>query len=158
MKGENTSILNEQQKQAIAGLGRRFSDATIFLHEAIAQKAGLTVTDHKYLGLIMQKGPMTAGELSKLTMLTTGAITGLVDRLEKKKLVKRQFDKSDRRKIIIVPNFENASKLLGAVQTQLRTRIIDMISTFSDDELNVIEKYLQMTIDVMNEITADIKK
>jgi DNA-binding MarR family transcriptional regulator len=154
---EKNRVLNEQQKQAIAGLGRQFSDATIFLHEAIAQKGGLTVTDHKFLGLIMQKGPMTAGELSKLSKLTTGAITGLVDRLEKKKLVKRQFDKSDRRKIIIVPNFENATKLFGAVQTQLRTRIFDMISTFSDDELNVIERYLQMTIEVMNEITGDIK-
>src|SRR5579864_1356120 len=102
-----TRTLNEQQKQAIAGLGRRFSDATIFLHEAIAQNAGLTATDHKYLGLIMQKGPVTAGQLSKLSGLTTGAITGLVDRLEKKKLVKRQFDKSDRRKIIIVANVAN---------------------------------------------------
>jgi DNA-binding MarR family transcriptional regulator len=152
-----TRILYEQQKGAIAGLGRRFSDATIFLHEAIAQKAGLTVTDHKYLGLIMQKGPITAGELSKLSKLTTGAVTGLVDRLERKKLVNRQFDKSDRRKIIIVPNVENTTKLFGALQTLLRKRIFDMISTFSDDELNVIEKYLQMTIDVMSEITADIK-
>jgi len=150
-------VLNEQQKQAIASLGRRFSDATIFLHEAIAHRGGLTVTDHKYLGLIMQKGPMTAGELSQLAGLTTGAITGVVDRLEKKKLVKRQFDKSDRRKIIIVPNLENATKLFGGVQTQLRTRIFNMIATFSDDELNVIERYLQMTIDVMDEITVDIK-
>ena len=77
--------LNEQEKRKIVNLGRGFSDATIFLHEAIAQKAGLSTTDHKYLGLIMQKGPITAGEFSKLTGLTTGAITGLVDRLEKKK-------------------------------------------------------------------------
>ncbi|WP_456243008.1 hypothetical protein [Spirosoma soli] len=32
---------------------------------------------------------MTAGELSNLTGLTTGAITGLIDRFEKKQLVKR---------------------------------------------------------------------
>src|SRR5260221_7736536 len=96
--------LNEQQKQAISELGRKFSDATIFLHEAIAQKAGLTGADRKYLGLLMKKGATTAGELSKLTGLTTGAVTGLIDRLEKKKLARRQFDKTDRRKIIIVPN------------------------------------------------------
>jgi DNA-binding MarR family transcriptional regulator len=39
---------------------------------------------------------MTAGELSNLTGLTTGAVTGLIDRLEKKKLVKRQFAEDDR--------------------------------------------------------------
>jgi DNA-binding MarR family transcriptional regulator len=42
---------------------------------------------------------MTAGELSKMTGLTTGAVTGLIDRLEKKKLIQRQFDKDDRRKV-----------------------------------------------------------
>ncbi len=54
------------------------------MHEAIAKSAGLTGTDHKYLGLIIQHGEMTAGKLSKLTGLTTGAITGLIDRLEKR--------------------------------------------------------------------------
>ena len=149
--------LNEQQKQAISELGRRLSDATIFLHEAIAQKAGLTATDRKYLGLLIQNGAMTAGELSKLTGLTTGAVTGLVDRLEKKKLVRRKFDKNDRRKIIIVPITENATKLFGASQTLLRTKILTMISTFSDNEIKVIEKFARAAIEAMNEVTANLK-
>src|SRR6185436_16887486 len=85
-------------------ISRQYSDVSILMHEAIARQAGLTGTDHKYLGFILQKGEMTAGELSNATGLTTGAVTGLIDRLEKKKLVKRQFDKNDRRKVIIVPN------------------------------------------------------
>ena len=85
--------------EKINSLGKQISDATILMHEAIARKAGLTVTDRKYLGIILEKGALTAGELSNLTGLTTGAITGLIDRLEKKKLVKREFDKTDRRKV-----------------------------------------------------------
>src|SRR4051794_19089751 len=94
--------IDKQTVQAIRDLGRQFSDATILMHEAIAGKAGLSGTDHKYVGILMRDGAMTAGELSKLTGLTTGAVTGLIDRLELKKLVKRQFDKEDRRKILIV--------------------------------------------------------
>lgn len=148
--------LSENQIRAITNLGRLFSDTTILLHEAIARKAGLTGTDHKYLGFLIQKGAMTAGEFSKITGLTTGAVTGLVDRLEKKKLARRQFDKEDRRKIIIVPNNENATKLLGATFTDLQSRMVNLISTFSEREIDIIEKYLISTIDIMKDVTKGI--
>lgn len=57
---------------------------TIRVHEAIARRAGLSPTDHKYLEFIIESGQMTAGELSQLTSLTTGAVTSLIDRFEKK--------------------------------------------------------------------------
>ena len=72
-------------------LSQLYAYTSIQMHEAIARKAGLSGTDHKYLGFLIEKGQMTAGELSNLTGLTTGAVTGLIDRFEKKKLVKRQF-------------------------------------------------------------------
>ena len=42
---------------------RKYSDASIFMHEAIARKAGLTGSDHKYLGLILQHDQLTAGDI-----------------------------------------------------------------------------------------------
>src|SRR5882672_10051316 len=94
---------NDTIKQ-IRKLSQQYSYTTIQMHEAIGQKAGLSGTDHKYLGFLIEKGQMTAGELSSLTGLTTGAVTGLIDRFEKKKLVKRQFAEGDRRKVMIEPN------------------------------------------------------
>lgn len=76
--------IHEQFREA----SRQYSDASIFMHEAIARKAGLSSADHKYLGLILPYDTITAGEISKLTGLTTGAVTGLIDRLEKKSLLK----------------------------------------------------------------------
>ena len=99
---------------------RKYSDASILMHETISRKAGLSGTDHKYLGLIIDKGPLTAGELSRLTGLSTAGITVLIDRLEKKKLAKREFDKNDRRKVMIVANTENAIKLLNPLFKELR--------------------------------------
>src|SRR5688572_3024402 len=116
-------------------LSQLHSYTSILMHEAIARRAGLSGTDHKYLGFLIQKGEMTAGELSRLTGLTTGAVTGLIDRLEKKKLAKRQFDKKDRRKVIIVPNTQNTMKILNPLFSELLEKTTKLISSFSENEI-----------------------
>ena len=135
---------------------RQYSDASIFMHEAIARKAGLTGSDHKYLGLILQHKELTAGDLSKLTGLTTGAVTGLIDRLEKKKLLKRQFTKDDRRKVIIVPNEENTMKLLQPLFLELQQNTSDLIATFSLTEIQAIERYFTEATAIMKQTTNNI--
>lgn len=135
---------------------RQYSDASIFMHEAIARKAGLTGSDHKYLGLILQHKELTAGDLSKLTGLTTGAVTGLIDRLEKKKLLKRQFTKDDRRKVIIVPNEENSMKLLQPLFLELQQKTSDLIATFSLTEIKTIERYFTEATAIMKHTTNNI--
>src|SRR6476620_10188900 len=103
-------------------LSQLYAYTSIQMHEAIARKAGLSGTDHKYLGFLIEKGQMTAGELSTLTGLTTGAVTGLIDRFEKKKLVKRQFADDDRRKVFIKPINENIMDLLAPLYKEYRSR------------------------------------
>lgn len=93
-------------------LSQQHAYTSIQMHESIGRKTGLAGTDHKYLGFLIQKGQMTAGELAVLTGLTTGAVTGLIDRFEHRKLVRRQADKSDRRKIIIVPDVDRITRLI----------------------------------------------
>src|SRR5258705_13443923 len=95
----------------IRKLSQQYAYTSIQMHEGIGRKAGLSGTDHKYLGFLIEKGQMTAGELSNLTGLTTGAVTGLIDRFEKKKLAKRQFAEDDRRKVIIEPITKNIMAL-----------------------------------------------
>lgn len=132
---------------------RQYSDASIFMHEAIARKAGLAGSDHKYLGLILQHKELTAGELSKLTGLTSGAVTGLIDRLEKKKLLKRKFTKDDRRKVIIVPDEENAMKLLQPLFVELQQKTTALIASFSPSEMEAIKRYFMEATVIMKEVT-----
>src|ERR1700757_1024192 len=84
-------------------LGRIMSTQTVFLHQAIAQSAGLNATDTKCIDLILRgpEGDITAGWLSDRTGLTTGAITHILDRLEKRRFIERVRDASDRRKVLI---------------------------------------------------------
>src|SRR5262245_11715053 len=114
-----------------------YSYTSIQMHEAVARKAGLTGTDHKYLGFLIQKGQMTAGELSNLTGLTTGAVTGLIDRFEKKKLVKRRFAEADRRKVIIEPNTNKIMALFEPLYKEFRNETDKLTASFSIEEIEI---------------------
>lgn len=148
----------DPKTEAFRGLSRAYSDASILMHEAIARKAGLSGTDHKYLGLILQKKELTAGDLAQLTGLTTGAVTGLIDRLEKKELVKRQFTKDDRRKVLIVPQEQKAMELMAPLFTELQTKTLELIASFSETELQVIERYFTEAIQIMQDTTQSLNQ
>ena len=135
---------------------RQYSDASIFMHEAIARAAGLSGADHKYLGLILQHKELTAGDISKLTGLTTGAVTGLIDRLEKKKLLKRRLTRDDRRKVIIIPNIENSRKLLQPIFSELQQKTTSLIVSFSEKEIQTIERYFKEATAIMRETTNNL--
>jgi len=137
--------------------GRYFSTVTTLFHHAVADKAGLSGADHKYLDLLFQEGPMTAGKFAELTGLTTGAVTGIIDRLEKKGLVKRESDPDDRRKVLLVGNFENAMKLLGPVFELLQTDLESFYDDYSDEQLKTIHDYLTGTIDYFREKTRQLR-
>lgn len=134
-------------------LNQRYAYTSIQMHEAVARKAGLSGTDHKYLGFLLERGEMTAGELANVTGLTTGAVTGLIDRFEKKNLVKRKFAGDDRRKIIIEPDTEKIMALLAPLYKDYRSRSEELIASFSDKEIRIIEAYFLKAIDIMDEST-----
>jgi len=139
--------------QKLRKLSQMYAFTSIQMHEAVARKAGLSGTDHKYLGFIIEKGQMTAGELSNLTGLTTGAVTGLIDRFEKKKLVGRKFAADDRRKVLIVPNTDNIMALLAPLYATFRDKSEMLMASFSDEESKIIETYFLKAIEIMNETT-----
>lgn len=149
--------MNSDIIKHIRKLNQLHAYTTIQMHEAVARKAGLSGTDHKYLGFLIEKGRMTAGELAVLTGLTTGAVTGLIDRFEKKKLVKRKFAEDDRRKVFIVPNTSNIMALLEPLYKEFRSRSEILFASFSEEEIRVLETYFLKTIALMQETTGTLR-
>ena len=127
------------------------------MHETIARSAGFSGTDHKYLGFFLQKGALTAGELADLTGLTTGAVTGLIDRFEKKDLVKREFDKSDRRKVNIVPDSEKIMAIFEPFYKEFQEKTENLIASFSNDEIEIIESYFTKALELANQTINKFK-
>ncbi|MDR3712632.1 MAG: MarR family winged helix-turn-helix transcriptional regulator [Puia sp.] len=139
-------------------LSQLYAYTSIKMHETVARKAGFSGTDHKYLGFILQKGQMTAGELADLTGLTTGAVTGLIDRFEKKKLVKRHFDENDRRKVVIIPDSERITALITPFYKDYQSCSEELIRSFSTPEIKTIETYFLKAIELMEKTTETIKE
>lgn len=137
-------------------LSQLYAYTSLQMHEAVARKAGLSGTDHKYLGFLIERGQMTAGELATLTGLTTGAVTGLIDRFEKKNLVTRQWAPDDRRKVFIVPNTSVIMALFEPLYRTYRHENEALIASFSAEERQVIETYFQKAINLMNEATTQL--
>ena len=76
----------------------------IALHEAAAVSLGLNSTDLRCLALIASEGNPTPGRLAELSGLTSGAITGVMDRLEKAGYLTRALDPKDRRRTTLELN------------------------------------------------------
>src|SRR5689334_1433493 len=72
--------------------------------EALAQRLRLNVTDLRALEMVLDEPGLTPGRLAERTGLTSGAVTGVVDRLEKAGYVKRTSDPIDRRRAVIAPS------------------------------------------------------
>lgn len=134
-------------------LSQHYAYSSIQMHEAVGRKAGLSGTDHKYLGFLLKDGAMTAGELANLTGLTTGAVTGLIDRFEEKRLVKRRFAENDRRKVIIEPDTKRIMALLEPLYKEFRSKSEKLMALFSKKEMEIIENYFSKAIEIMDETT-----
>ena len=80
---------------------RQFNGLSASFFRAAAARMGVTVTDMQVIEILASTGPMTAGQLADLTGLTTGAITGMLNRLEEAGLILRERDPEDGRRVIV---------------------------------------------------------
>jgi DNA-binding MarR family transcriptional regulator len=80
---------------------RAFQRAVDSMDDAAAEHMGINRSDGRCLDVLEERGPMSAGELADAAGLSPGAITTLVDRLEREGYVRRRRDPGDRRRVVI---------------------------------------------------------
>jgi DNA-binding MarR family transcriptional regulator len=113
---------------------RKFTRSSLMLQHDISQEAGLNATDAECLDYLMEMGPSTAGALAQATGLTTGAVTSLIDRLERSGFVKRTADPKDRRKVIVSLIPERKAGIT-ARYSRLAAAVQELLSSYSKKEL-----------------------
>jgi DNA-binding MarR family transcriptional regulator len=123
----------------------------VLFSQAVADRVGISATDLETLDILVRSGPLTAGRLAELTGLTTGAITGLVDRLERRGYAHREPHPTDRRSVIVQPLIENAERDLAPLYAGMSQAMRELMSGYSDEELSVITEFLTRAAS----ITAD---
>ncbi len=139
-------------------MGRELSNAVIFFHEAVAAHLGMSAAEWKCLGLLDLHGPSTAGRLAELSGFTTGAITGIVDRLERSGYVRREPHPTDRRSIIVKPLYVKALKeRVVPIFQSLGRAMAELSGRYSAGELAAIASFFTETAGILRKETAKLK-
>jgi DNA-binding MarR family transcriptional regulator len=140
-------------------LGRELSARTVLFHQALADRVGLSAPDYKCLDMLHQAeraGPVTPGQLAQLTGLTTGAITGTLDRLEKAGFVRRERDPEDRRQVFVRTRPERMQELVLLFEPFHRA-MGELCARYSEKELGLVHDFITHVAKLIEELTSELK-
>ena len=126
----------------VQGLIIRFIASAILFNHAVAAKVGLGASDSQFMTLLQTYGPLTPRQLAEHTGLTSGTVTGVIDRLESLALVTRNPDPTDRRKVLVTPSLEAIQDKLAPLYAEQGARMQDVLATRTADELRTITAFL----------------
>lgn len=130
--------------EVMAAARRQIAEAVIFNQE-VASRLGLSVREMQFLNLLELHGPLPAGRLAEMTGLSTGTVTGVLDRLEDTGYAKRARDDGDRRKVIVGLDGERVAREIVPQFAPLGDRLSQELSRYSVAELRVIAAFVGRT-------------
>lgn len=137
--------------QTLQEASRALSTATVLYHHNVAQQLGLNDTDHKCLDVLLRDGAMTAGELAARTGFTTGAITGIANRLAARKFLRRETDPADGRRVVLQPVPAAVHAAMWPLLQPMVERMSALHHSYSKSELTLILRYLRESESVLRE-------
>ena len=147
---KRTRLIGELMVQA-----RRTGSLGALHSRAAAPLAGVNATDWECLDVLDWIGPLTAGELARHVGITSGAVTGAIDRLEALGLVYRDDDPSDRRKVIVrlaahatIGTQPDSHRLIESFDA-LEADVGEINERFDDDQLEAILDWLTESNDAV---------
>lgn len=136
---------------------RDSASRALMLHHAVASRFGLNGTDIKALDLARNESELTAGRLAHLTGLTTSAVTALLDRLERRGLIRREHDPRDRRKVIVLVTGVHEAESAPIFAT-LADRIRATLDEYPEDALRTFLDLYQRINALTRDYTATLPR
>ena len=137
---------------------RDLATAVIAFQEAAARRLGMTAAERKCAGLIAELSETTPKQLAEATGLTTGAITGILDRLERAGYAKREPNPKDRRSVIIRPrNSERLAKETRPIFSSLTEAMTKLADDYSPEQRTLILRHLEDTIAILRREIAKVE-
>jgi DNA-binding MarR family transcriptional regulator len=133
--------MNRETIDSVIRSLRRVNLQGSFFGQTVAIRFGLSESDVEALEVLIDTGAATAGRLSELMGLSSGAVTRVIDRLEQAGYVRRVPDPADRRRVVV----ELVPERMAAVEATMARfgeKSADEIAQYSDAELAVINDFL----------------
>ncbi|MCX4986039.1 MarR family transcriptional regulator [Streptomyces sp. NBC_00572] len=149
-------------EHALYAMDRMIATAQ-FGQQDIARLLGLNVTDLTCLGFLVEAATagesLVAGDLAERARLTTGAVTGVLNRLEKAEYIRRQADPQDRRKVRVIMEESALERILEAYGP-FYERLGMLFADYSPDEIAVLADWFTrakaLLQDSLDEIRQDV--
>ncbi|MDU0303162.1 MarR family transcriptional regulator [Streptomyces sp. PAL114] len=129
------------QQEAMWAMDRLIA-AHLVGQQEMAQLMGLNVTDVTCFGFVIAAGEdlLTAGELAERVHVTTGAMTGVLNRLERAGFITRRPDPADRRRVRVAAE-PDAVALATRLYEPYYARLAELFADYSSEELAVLNDW-----------------
>jgi DNA-binding MarR family transcriptional regulator len=154
-------LSRDSRREAIIDEGgkvfRAYQTSNDNFDQAIADRLGMNRTDMRCVDLIDQAGGMTAGELARAAGLTTGAVTAVIDRLERVGMARRVADPADRRRVRIEVT-PKLWELTGPLMSPFIGESQAILDDYSTEELERFSEFLRRVIAVQAKHTERIRE
>jgi DNA-binding MarR family transcriptional regulator len=109
--------------------------------DLVAELLGVNRTDARCLDILDQHGRMSAGELARESDLSTGAVTAVIDRLERAGYAHRVPDPSDRRRVLVELTEFAREQMWELMGRPMREMTVPVMNHYSDAELELFLEF-----------------
>ena len=136
----------------LAVLGQIDATQTALFQQRAAAHYGLGITEMKALDVLVREGPQTAGALAVALNLTSGAVTGVVDRLERRGMARRSRDPSDRRRVVVEADLQ---ALAGGpnIYLAIGQAFAELYGGYTVEELEFLVRHLEASVEITRQQT-----
>ena len=147
---------DEQLRADISRSLVRFIAGAVLNNQVVTARLGLGPSDSQFMSLLNLHGPLTPGRFAELSGLTTGTVTGVIDRLERAGFARRERDAADRRKVLV--------RALPAVERRIAPLYAPMqragaasLAPYSEQELALLLGFLERAYRAAVAATAELR-
>jgi DNA-binding MarR family transcriptional regulator len=156
MQAKKLAAARAELVRALNHASREASGLGVIFAKAVADAMGVNQTDFECIDIIQLRGRMTAGELAAASGLTTGAVTGVIDRLEEAGFARRERDGTDRRKVY-VSILPRTLAVGDAFYGSFEKAVEALIGRYGDAEIALLIDYFTRSRDLILAELARLK-
>jgi len=121
---------------------RRVIANVVLYNDQVSQQTGISASESQFMHLLALNGSMTPSQLATQSGLTSGTVTGVLDRLEKLSFIRRERHPTDRRKVVVVLDEAKVAEAMGKYYAEQGQSLAAVIDTFTAAELATVLRFL----------------
>ena len=153
MSKKREQVLRELEEES-----RKSTLDGVYFLQAVAERSGMNLTDLQCVAILTSTGPVTAGQLAETMGLTTGAVTGVVNRMERSGYVRREKDPADGRRVVVRPVFEELERAgVGFFGSREGALVDALVSEYDDRDLALLLDFMRKANAMTREQIARIR-